>query len=172
MRAARGGALMTQSELRGLWVWLLPAAYSVHAIEEAFGGNGLREWMAAGGGARLSLAEFMGLNIFGLALLCLAVWAVRRWKVWQWSVVTGATIIFVNGLAHIAACVAARSYVPGVWTGIFLYLPIGGIFLLRLRRLVSLRLFVFAIAIGLVIHGIVLWLVLRMPGFQPGGLVL
>ena len=61
-----------------------------------------------------------------------------------------------------------RSYVPGVWTGLFLYVPVGGILLFRLRHLMSPWLFASAIAIGIVIHGVVLWLVLRMPGFQLG----
>jgi hypothetical protein len=160
--------MMTQdrSDSVGIWAWLLPAAYASHAVEEAFGGHGLMEWMAAGGGVRLSLAAFIGLNLVGAGLLCLAAWAARRSRGWRWLLISGATIIFINGIWHIAICVMARSYIPGVWTGLFLYVPLGGVFLLRLRRLVSLRLFVFAIAIGIIIHEVTLWLVLRMPGFQ------
>jgi hypothetical protein len=149
----------------GRWVWLLPAAYSVHVAEEAFGGTGLTEWMAAGGGARLSIAEFIGLNLVGVAMLVLAAWAARRSMVWRWPVISGAAILFVNGICHAAVCVAARAYVPGLWTGIVLYVPVGGMLLFRLWRSVSPRLFAAAITIGFAIHGIVLWLVLRMPGF-------
>ena len=42
----------------GMWAWFLPAAYVSHVAEEAFGGHGLMEWMAAGGGVRLSMAAF------------------------------------------------------------------------------------------------------------------
>jgi len=159
----------SQNELVGLWAWYLPAAYVAHVAEEAFGGHGLMEWMAAGGGVRLSLSEFIGLNLVGAGLLCLAAWAARKSKVWRWPLVSGATIIFVNGICHIAVCVMTRSYVPGVWTGLFLYVPVGGILLFRLRRLMSPWLFASAIAIGIMIHGATLWLVLRMPGFQLGG---
>ncbi len=151
----------------GIWIWSLPATYAVHVAEEAFGGHGLMQWMAAGGGARLSLATFLGLNLVGAGILCLAAWAARRSSVWRWPVVSGATILFVNGLAHVAICLTIRSYVPGVWTGLFLYVPVGCALLFRLRRLMSPRLFATAIAAGLVIHGVVLWLVLRMPGFRP-----
>ena len=157
-----------QSELAGTWVWFLPAAYVSHAAEEAFGGHGLMEWMAAGGGVRLSMAAFIGLNLVAAGILCLAAWAARRWKVWRWPLVSGATIVFSNGIWHLAICVMTRSYIPGVWTGLLLYVPVGGFLLLRLRRLMSPRLFASAIAIGIVIHGVVLWLVLRMPGFQLG----
>jgi hypothetical protein len=155
-----------QAEFVGMWAWFLPAAYAFHMAEEAFGGHGLMEWMAAGGGMRLSMAAFLGLSLIGGGILCLAAWAARRSKVWRWPLVSGATIIFVNGIWHIAICLMTRSYVPGIWTGLFLYVPLGGILLLRLRRLMSPRLFATAIVIGMVIHGVVLWLVLRMPGFQ------
>ena len=155
-----------RNELVGLWVWFLPAAYVSHVAEEAFGGDGLMEWMAAGGGYRLSLAEFIGLNLAGAGILCLAAWAAGKSKVWRWPLVSGATVIFVNGICHIAVCVMTRSYVPGVWTGIFLYVPVGGALLFRLRRLMPPSLFASAITFGILIHGVTLWLVLRMPGFQ------
>jgi hypothetical protein len=155
-----------RSESVGMWAWFLPAAYVSHVAEEAFGGHGLTEWMAAGGGVRLSMAEFLGLNLIGAGILCLAVWEARRSKLWRWPLVSGATIILVNGIWHIALCVMTRSYVPGVWTGLFLYVPVGGVLLARLRRLMSPWLFACAMAIGFMIHGVVLWLVLRMPGFH------
>jgi hypothetical protein len=150
-----------RSESVGVWAWFLPAAYGSHVVEEAFGGRGFMEWMAAGGGVRLSLAAFLGLNLVGAGILCLAAWAARRSKGWRWPLASGATIIFVNGMWHIAICVPTRSYVPGVWTGLILYVPVGGILLFRLRRSISPGLFAAAIAIGIVIHGVVLWLVLR-----------
>ena len=157
-----------QSASVGMWAWFLPAAYVCHTAEEAFGGHGLMEWMAAGGGVRLSLTAFLGLNVVGAGMMCLAAWAARRSKVWRWLLVSGATAVFVNGIWHIAICVMTRSYIPGVLTGSLLYVPIGGIFLFRLRRLVSPWVFLSAIVVGIIIHGATLWLVLRMPGFQLG----
>ncbi len=154
------------SDSVGMWVWLLPVAYVCHVAEEAFGGHGLLEWMAAGGGVRLSMAAFLGLNAVGAGITCLAAWAARRSKVWRWPLVSGATVVFVNGIWHIAICLMTRSYIPGVATGSVLYVPIGGILLFRMRRLMPLWLFAVAIAIGFMIHGATLWLVLRMPGFQ------
>ena len=155
-----------KSELVGMWAWFLPAAYLFHVAEEAFGGHGLMEWMAAGGGVRMSKEEFNGLNLVGAGMLCLAAWAARRSKIWRWPLVSGATIFVANGIWHIAICVMTRSYVPGLWTGLFLYISLGCFLLFRLRHLVSPWLFVSAIVIGMMIHGVTLWLVLRMPGFQ------
>ena len=155
-----------RSESVGMWAWYLPAAYAAHVVEEAFGGHGLMEWMAAEGGVRLSLGEFVGLNLVGAGMMCTAAWAALKSKVWRWPLASGATILFVNGIWHIAVCAMTRSYVPGVWTGLLLYVPVGGILLFRMRRLMSPWLFVSAMAIGIVIHGVTIWLVLRTPGFQ------
>jgi len=152
----------------GMWVWSVPAAYIVHVVEEAFGGHGLMEWMAAGGGVDLSLTEFLGVNMVGLCALCLAAWAARRWDTWLWPLVSGATIFVANGIWHAAICVMTRSYIPGVLTGMLLYVPLGCFVMFRLRHLISLRVYVIAIVIGMVIHGATIWLVLRMPGFQMG----
>ena len=155
-----------QNGLAGEWAWFLPAAYLCHVAEEAFGGHGLTEWMAAEGGVRLSTGAFIGLNLIGASLLCLAAWAAQRWRFWQWPLVSGATIISTNGIWHIALCVTTRTYVPGVWTGLFLYLPVGGGFLFWLRRATSPWIYGFAILLGLVVHRVTLWFVLRLPFFQ------
>jgi hypothetical protein len=152
----------------GMWAWFLPAAYLSHVAEEAFGGHGLMEWMAAGGGARLSMADFIGLNLVGAGVLCLAAWAARRSNIWRWPLVSGATIFVANGIWHVAICMMTRSYIPGLWTSLVLYIPLGGFLLFRLRPLMPPWLFTSAIVVGMTIHGVTLWLVLRMPGFQMG----
>jgi len=152
----------------GWWPWLLPAAYAVHVVEEAFGGDGLMSWMAAGGGVDWTLAEFFGANIVGLGTLCLAAWAARRWKAWLWPLVSGATIFVANGVWHAAISVMTRSYVPGVLTGLLLYIPLGCFVMFHMRHRLSPRGFIIAIFVGMVIHAATIWLVLQMPGFQMG----
>lgn len=152
----------------GLWAWAIPAAFVVHVLEEAFGGAGLMEWMAGGGGVDWSLSEFLRANLVGLAALCLAAWASRRWEAWRWPLVSGATIFVANGFWHAAICVMTRSYIPGVLTGLLLYVPLGCFVLVRALQLMSLRSYITAIIIGMLIHGATIWLVLRMPGFQMG----
>ena len=152
----------------GPWVWLVPAAYIVHVVEEAFGGHGLLEWMAGGGGVDLSLVEFLGVNLVGLGALCLAAWASRKWAAWRWPLVSGATIFIANGVWHAAICLMSSSYIPGVLTGIVVYIPLGCIVMFRLRHLVSPRMYISAIVIGMVIHAATIWIVLRMPGFEMG----
>jgi len=152
----------------GTWAWLLPAAYVVHVAEEAFGGDGLTRWMTDGGGLDFSIAEFLGLNLVGVVALCLAAWAARRREAWRWLLVTGAAVFISNGVWHAAICVIGRSYIPGVLTGVLVYIPLGCFVIYRLWRLVSPPVLISAAVAGLAIHGATLWIVLRMPGFQIG----
>lgn len=148
----------------GRWVWLLPVAYALHVMEEAYGGSGLIGWMIARGGLRQSLAVFFGVNFAGLAFIAVAAWAARRQSSWLWLLASAGTILLVNGVSHVAASVAARYYVSGMWTGIAFYVPLGAALLFRVRRLVRPRVFWAAAAVGFVIHAAVLWVVFGSPG--------
>jgi hypothetical protein len=161
-------ALAGKRDSPGAWVWVLPAAYAIHAAEEAFGGGGFMEWMAVRGGLRLTLAQFLGLNLAGLVLLCVAMWGSRRRQAWRWTIVCAAAIILTNGVAHAAISIVTASYVPGLWTGLLLYAPLGTIFLVHAWGLMSRRAYAAGAGTGFAIHGAVLWVVLRMPGFRPG----
>jgi hypothetical protein len=147
-----------RAALIGRWVWLLPAAYACHVVEEAYGGSGLIGWMCERGGARQPMAFFLGINLVGLAIMAVAAWAARRSSSWLWLLAAAGTILFMNGLSHIAASIAMGYYVSGMWTGIALYLPLGAALLLRVRRLVRPRVFWPAVAAGFVIHAAVLWI--------------
>ncbi|MFA4948459.1 MAG: HXXEE domain-containing protein [Candidatus Krumholzibacteriia bacterium] len=148
----------------GRWVWLLPIAYAFHVIEEGYGGRGLVGWMIERGGVRLSMAGFLGVNLVGLTIIAAATWGSRRRPSWRWTLASAGTILLVNGITHVAASVAVRYYVSGMWTGIALYIPLGAVLLFRARRLVSSRIFWAAVAVGFVIHATVLWVVFGAPG--------
>jgi hypothetical protein len=151
----------------GRWIWLLPLAYALHVIEEAYGGRGLVAWMIERGGVRLSMAGFFGVNLVGCAILAVTAWGARIWPSWRWwrgARARAGTILFVNGIAHVAASLRVRYYVPGMWTGIAFYIPLGAVLLFRARRLVRPRVFWAAVAVGFVIHAAVLWVVFGAPG--------
>jgi hypothetical protein len=148
----------------GRWVWLLPPAYAIHMLAEAYGGCGLVGWMIERGGIPLSIADFLGLSFVGFAVIAAVTWAARRRASWLWALASAGTILFVNGVSHVATSIAVRGYVSGLVTGIAFYLPLGAALLLRVRRLVRARVFWAAVAAGFVIHAAVLWVVLGAPG--------
>ena len=82
--------------------------------------------------------------------------------------VSGAVIFIANGIWHAAICVMTRSYVPGVVTGMVLYVPLGCLVMYRLWHFMTPRLYIVAVVIGMLIHAAVIWFVLQMPGFQMG----
>jgi hypothetical protein len=159
-RASDGGRAI------GRAAWLLPSAYAAHVLEEAFGGRGLMAWMAAGGGMRFSLVGFLSVNLLGLVLLGAATWIAMRSASWRWPLIAGTTIILVNGVCHVEVVAATRAYVPGLWTGVVLYVPLGVFLLMRWRHAVSTPVLAAGIAAGFIIHGAVLWVAFRMPGFR------
>jgi hypothetical protein len=72
----------------------------------------------------------------------------------------------MNGLSHLAASIAVRHYVSGVYTGVAIYMPLGAVLLVRVQRLVRPLVFRAAVAVGFVIHAAVLWVVVfGAPGF-------
>ena len=148
----------------GRWIWLLPLAYAIHMLEEAYGGSGLVEWMTERGAIRLSVAVFLGLSFVGFAIIAVATGGARMRPSWRWALASAGTILLVNGVSHVATSVAVRYYVPGLWTGIAFYIPLGAVLLFRVRRLVRPRVFWAAVIAGFVIHAAVLWVVFGAPG--------
>ncbi len=143
----------------GRWVWLVPLAYAAHVIEEAFGGQGFVAWVVERGGPQMTVGLFFVLNIVGLALLAAATFLARRFRALQWLLATAGAILFMNGLIHFAAAIASRRYVPGMVTGLVLYLPLGSLVLMSIERRVRARVFWIAAAGGFAIHAAVLWYV-------------
>ncbi len=150
---------MNRESPLGKWIWLLPLAYASHVMEEAYGGHGLIGWMNERGGIHLSMAAFFVVNLVGLAIIAVATWGARMHRLWQWPLASAGTILFMNGLSHVAASIAVRQYVSGMWTGIVLYIPLGAVLLVRVQRLVRPWVFRAAVAVGFVIHAAVLWIV-------------
>jgi hypothetical protein len=112
-----------------LLVWLLPAAYACHLGEEWFGG--FPEWMARVIGSALPRPAFIAINAIAFGLMVLASRAATRREANGWMGIAIATILLINGVAHLLGSLATAAYSPGLFTGIVLYLPLGSLVLLR-----------------------------------------
>jgi high-affinity Fe2+/Pb2+ permease len=153
------GTDMDDYVFMGRWIWLLPLAYAVHVIEEAYGGYGLIGWMIERGGLHLSLAVFFLANLGGLVIIAAATWGARMHRDWQWPLAITGAILFMNGLSHVAASIAVRHYVSGMYTGIAFYMPLGAVLLVRVQKRVRPTVFWVSVAAGFMIHAITLWVV-------------
>lgn len=110
-------------------VWLLVASYAAHLVEEYVGG--FPEWFALIRGSPLPLEAFLAINAVGLAAMAAAARAATRREDLGWLGIGIATIVLLNGVAHLLASLVTATYSPGLLTGLVLYLPLGQFALVR-----------------------------------------
>jgi hypothetical protein len=136
-----------------LLVWLFPAAYAVHILEEWFGG--FPAWLAVIGGAPLPPSAFIVINITGLGAMVGAARASTRREEHGWMAVAIATIVLVNALAHILGSIITGTYSPGLFSSVILYLPLGQLAVLRAWSQSSPETLRRGILSGVAVHGLV-----------------
>ena len=105
-------------------VWLAPVAYALHWVEEWFG---FPAWVTAHFPATFSSAQFQRNGIVLMAVLvALCVLVSRRPR--RTTVLLFLTYVsglfLHNGLFHLGATLALRSYSPGLASGVLLHLPL------------------------------------------------
>ena len=110
-------------------VWLFPAAYGIHIVEEWFGG--FPEWLAIVAGAPVPRPAFVIINVVGLSLMIAAARASTQREEHGWMAIGIATVVLVNALAHILGSVFTGTYSPGLFSSVILYLPLGQLAILR-----------------------------------------
>lgn len=129
------------------WLWLFPPVFLFHIIEERWG-------VGAPHGINLSLKAFVILTGAGLMLMIVGVVLAVRLGFPQFLAVCLGTLSLVNALSHIANCIYIAGYDAGVITGTLLFIPLGLITLIGLRKRLQPKRYFIAIAIGLVIQAI------------------
>ena len=137
-----------------LLVWLLPASYALHILEEWFGG--FPEWVGTVVGSPLPTNAFIVINAVALTAMILATRAVTRREANGWMGVAIATILFVNAGAHVIGTLVTRSYSPGLFTGVVLYLPLSQLVLFRAWSQAEGAAFRQGVLAGLALHVLVL----------------
>lgn len=110
-------------------VWLLVASYAAHLAEEYIGG--FPEWFAVLAGRPMPRDVFVTINAVAFAAMAVAARAATRREGLGWLAIGIATILFVNGVAHLLASLATGTYSPGLITGVVLYVLLGQLALVR-----------------------------------------
>lgn len=136
-----------------LLAWLLVAAYAAHIVEEWFGG--FPEWLAVVAGAPLPGDAFLAINAVALFLVAVATRAATRNEARGWLAIAVAAVLFVNALLHILGSVVTGTYSPGLFTGVMLYVPLGGLSLLRAWGQAPHGWFARGVLVGLAAHAAV-----------------
>ena len=82
----------------------------------------------------MSPGVFIGVNVVYEAAMVAAVRRALAREDASWIVPMLGTITAINGLGHVAASVAARSYSPGLVSGVGVWAPLGAVEVARGRR--------------------------------------
>jgi len=152
-------------------LWLMPAAYAVHIVEEYFGWAGppfvvwVRDTL---GGIAMDRLPWLLANLATLAILALAIGVTVRLRKPLLSFLLLAYCsghLFWNALFHLGATAWFGTYSPGAITGALIYLPVMAAVYRRAFGAGALRpaSFAAALAIALAGHAVVVWGLLGFP---------
>ena len=146
-------------------LWLFPATYLIHISEEYWGGGGFSAYMARTRGVNLPPSRFLWMNGIGLALMVLGVVLAQRYRFPLWLLACFGAITMGNGLSHTINSAVSRQYNPGVVSGLLIWIPLGLVTLLYLKRKMPPRSYWTAMAIGFGI--LVVVALLALSGGNP-----
>ena len=152
--AAYSDRLAAKSSVR-YWPLLFPSFYGLHVAEEFWCGDGFADWLATTTGANISESEFLIINGIAWPLMLFAALMAIRHERLAWLTISLATIVLVNGAAHLLSSVLTGTYSPGMLTGTLLYLPLGIFGFRRSNRTAGGRHFSTAVAVGILLHAVV-----------------
>lgn len=106
-------------------VWLMPAAFAVHIVEELAGG--FPDWVGAVAGSPMPVPDFLLNNAgFMAVLLALTAWtSLRPGRLPAFLLLAWASgNLFWNSVFHLVTTVWLGRYSPGLVTAVLLYLPL------------------------------------------------
>ena len=158
----------SRTDYSGRWTsllsWLLPVTYLIHIVEEHWGGEGYPAYLMRSRGVHLSPARFWVAQIFGVVLMITGIILARRLKfLFVMLVIIGSTIM-INGLTHAFTAIRVGGYGPGLYSSLFLWIPLGLATVVYLKnRCISWKYWM-AIGIGVVINIVVDLVTLGQPG--------
>jgi hypothetical protein len=141
-------------------IWLMPAAFAPHIVEEYAGG--FPRWVThVLGGSFNNLAFALNKAVFMAIMLALTIWTSRsESRLAAFLLIAWASgNLFWDGLFHIVTTAAFDRYSPGLITASLFYIPISlvvGWSSLQSRS-ISIRGFLAALALGAALLGLVIW---------------
>ncbi len=137
------------------WLWLFPVTYLIHIAEEYWGGEGYPAYILRLRGVHLSTARFLIAQSVGLVLVTIGVILARQFNFPQMMLITLAAIIFVNGMTHAVTSLSVLSYGPGLFSSVFIWMPLGIFVLFHFKDAISRKRYWVAITIGLGVNVVI-----------------
>lgn len=151
----------SQKRLFEDWIWLFPLTYLIHALEEYWCGEGFYRWSARIMGRGMTAEQFVAVNGSAWVAMVASIVVFRKTPSVRWLTLAFATVVFTNGIAHLAGSLWTGTYSPGAVSGALIWIPLGAATFYRARKRVTRRSLVAGVLVGAAIHGI-LFLVLAL----------
>lgn len=151
VNAASGSS---QKRLFEDWIWLFPLTYLIHALEEYWGGEGFYRWVARVIGRGMTPEQFIIINSLAWLMMIAGVMIFRKTPSVRWLTISFATIVFINGAAHLAGSILTNTYSPGVVSGVLLWIPLGAATFYRAWKRVTRCSFISGLLVGALIHAL------------------
>ena len=152
---------ITSARTTAFWLWVFPITYLIHIAEEYWGGEGYPAYILRLRGVHMSTTRFLLAQSVGVVLVTIGVILARRFNFPQMMLIILGAIVLVNGLTHTVTALSIMSYGPGLWSSIFIWMPLGIFTLLRFKSAVSRKRYWIAIAIGAGVNVVVGILTMR-----------
>ena len=141
--------------------WVFPATYLIHIAEEYWVGEGYPAYILRLRGVHMSTSRFLLAQGVGFVLVTIGILLARWFKFPQMMLVILGTIVLVNGITHTVTALSIMSYGPGLWSSIFIWMPLGLFTIWRFRNAVTRKKYWIAIAIGVGVNVVVGILTMR-----------
>ena len=142
----------------GSWIWLYPATYVLHSIEEVWAGDGYAAWISEVSGSPLDQVSLIVIHALLIVAISGIVATVRKMGRCFWVIVMFAVVFVGNALLHAVLSWVTQSYSPGAVTGFLLWLPLGAATLWAARTNVSPSDLAWGVSLGLIATSIISFL--------------
>lgn len=133
------------------WTWIFPVTYLIHITEEFWGGEGYSSYLLRLRGISLSPPRFLVGQALAFALMIIGIILAKHFKFLNHMIVILGTVVLVNAVTHCVQTAANRQYVPGLFTAILLWLPLGIGTLLRFKYGMKTRRYWICVTLGVAI---------------------
>lgn len=134
----------------GAWLWLFPAVYLVHLVDERFYWIGTAEFATYYLGIYFTNTAWWAVNVPSLALFVGATRLVARARWPEWVVISLAIHLGIHGLSRIPTSLWTATIAPGLLSGLLLCVPLSAAALARARGSFSRAAWMKGLVVGLV----------------------
>lgn len=145
-----------QKKLEFILAWLFPLTYLIHVTEEYLAGVALAPSPTKIRGANMTPTQFIILNSVACLLIIAGMLISQRLRFRPWLMVCLGTVVMINGLFHVVGGLRIAGYNPGLASGFLIWIPLGVIALVYLRKMLLPGKYWAAILVGVLINVIVL----------------